>query len=196
MSSVVISGDTSGSLTLTVPAIAGTGTLTLPSGTGTVAVNGVSSNIVSGTAQNSTSGTSLLFTGVPSWAKRVAVIFNGVSMNNTNQPLVQIGSGSVTSTGYLSYTSVMDTAVASTSSTAGFIIYSNSSSALLYGVMMLTNISGNTWVCSGNMAIGSTARSTVFGGNVTLSGALDRVNITSVGGTQTFTAGSINIQWE
>jgi len=66
----------------------------------------------------------------------------------------------------------------------------------LYGVMMLTNISGNTWVCSGNMAIGSTARSTVFGGNVTLSGALDRVNITSVGGTQTFTAGSINIQWE
>jgi hypothetical protein len=40
MSSVVISGDTSGAVTLTVPAVAGTRTATLPAATGTVMVSG------------------------------------------------------------------------------------------------------------------------------------------------------------
>jgi hypothetical protein len=40
MSSVVISGDTSGAITLAAPATAGTNTLTLPAQTGTVMVNG------------------------------------------------------------------------------------------------------------------------------------------------------------
>ena len=40
MSSVVISGDTSGTITLSAPAVAGTNTLTLPAATGTVMVSG------------------------------------------------------------------------------------------------------------------------------------------------------------
>jgi hypothetical protein len=40
MSSVVISGDTSGTVSLTVPAVAGTNTATLPAATGTVMVSG------------------------------------------------------------------------------------------------------------------------------------------------------------
>jgi hypothetical protein len=40
MSSVVISGDTSGTVTVTVPAVAGTNTATLPAATGTVMVSG------------------------------------------------------------------------------------------------------------------------------------------------------------
>jgi len=40
MSSVVISGDTSGAVTLAVPTVAGTNTATLPSATGTVMVSG------------------------------------------------------------------------------------------------------------------------------------------------------------
>ena len=40
MSSVVLSGDTSGAVTLTVPAVAGTNTATLPAATGTVMVSG------------------------------------------------------------------------------------------------------------------------------------------------------------
>jgi hypothetical protein len=38
MSSVVISGDTSGTVTLTVPAVAGTNTITVPASTGTMAL--------------------------------------------------------------------------------------------------------------------------------------------------------------
>jgi hypothetical protein len=40
MSSVVISGDTSGTVSLTVPSVAGTNTATLPAATGTVMVSG------------------------------------------------------------------------------------------------------------------------------------------------------------
>ena len=40
MSSVVISGDTSGAITLAAPAVAGTNTITLPAATGTVMVSG------------------------------------------------------------------------------------------------------------------------------------------------------------
>jgi hypothetical protein len=40
MSSVIIAGDTSGTVTLAAPAVAGTTTLTLPATTGTVMVNG------------------------------------------------------------------------------------------------------------------------------------------------------------
>jgi len=40
MSSVIISGDTSGAITLSAPAVAGTNTATLPAATGTVMVSG------------------------------------------------------------------------------------------------------------------------------------------------------------
>jgi hypothetical protein len=40
MSSVVISGDSSGAITLTAPAVAGTNTITLPAATGTAMVSG------------------------------------------------------------------------------------------------------------------------------------------------------------
>lgn len=155
----------------------------------------VYNGIASGTAVASTSGTSIDFTGIPSWVKRITVMFSGVSTSGTSIPLVQIGAGSVTTTGYLSYGSVFDTAVATTSSSTGFLIYSNTAAALLYGNMILTNISGNTWVCSGNVAIGTT-RGSVFGGTLTLSATLDILRITTTNGTDTFDAGSINIIYE
>jgi hypothetical protein len=45
MSSVVISGDTSGTVSLTVPAVAGTNTATLPAATGTVVLTNVTGNV-------------------------------------------------------------------------------------------------------------------------------------------------------
>jgi hypothetical protein len=40
MASMILSGDTSGAITVTVPAVAGTNTITLPAATGTVLVSG------------------------------------------------------------------------------------------------------------------------------------------------------------
>lgn len=64
--------------------------------------------------------------------------------------------------------------------------------------MTITNISGNIWVASfifgGNT---STTDATCFGGgDIELSGVLDRIRITTVNGTDTFDAGSINIMYE
>jgi len=95
MSSIVISGDTSGSVTIAAPAVAGSNTLTLLAATATSSAN------VLATAVASTSGTSIDFTGIPSWPKRVTVIFNGVGTSGTVGYLIQIGSGSITSSGYV-----------------------------------------------------------------------------------------------
>ena len=200
MSSVVISGDTSGTVTLTVPATAGSNTITLPAVTGTAVISGQNSAITAGTAQASTSGTSIDFTSIPSWVKRITVMFNGVSTSGTSNWQFQLGAGSVTSTGYTSYGSYMQnsgTPTVSANVTTGIVVYANNASIIMYGATRFHNISGNTWVAEGTFS-GTGAASTIFttAGSIALGGALDRVRITTVNGTDTFDAGSINILYE
>jgi len=57
MSSVVISGDTSGAITLAAPAVAGTNTITLPASTGTAMVNGPAFSAYANANQTITSST-------------------------------------------------------------------------------------------------------------------------------------------
>ena len=65
-----------GSVTLTVPSTASTFTATVPAVTGTLLISGQASAITSATAVASTSGTSIDYTGIPSWVKRITVMFN------------------------------------------------------------------------------------------------------------------------
>lgn len=199
MSTVKVQGNASGtgSITLASPNTNSDRTQTLPDGTGTVVVNGVNGALVSGTAVASTSGTSIDFTGIPSWVKRVTVIWNGVSTNSTSTRRIQIGSGSVQTTGYSCAFGYATSAVASVTSTAGFDVINGSAAEVVSGHMILTNISGFVWVASAVFTTsGGTAGLYYSGGNVTLSGALDRVRITTANGTDTFDAGSINILYE
>jgi hypothetical protein len=193
MSSVVISGDTSGTVTVTVPAVAGTNTVTIPAVTGTAVISGQNSAITAGTAVASTSGTAVGFTSIPSWVKRITVLFNGVSTSGTSLVQVQIGSTTYTTSGYASSTS---TNGANATSTTGFITTSNNGAAdVRTGIMTITNISSNIWVMGSNIGLTSVNCST-SAGIVTLSGTLDRVQVTTVNGTDTFDAGSINILYE
>ncbi len=185
-----------GSVTLQEPTTATNGTLTFPEGTGTVAVNGLSSNIVSGTSVASTSGTSIDFTGIPSWVKRVTVMLNAVSTNGSSNWLVQVGAGSITNSGYAGAAVQMAASNTTASSTAGFIVTGAFAASLAYsGHVVITNITGNTWVSSSGVA-SSSGNNNVAAGNIALGGTLDRVRITTVGGTDTFDAGSINILYE
>ena len=151
--------------------------------------------ITSGTAVASTSGTSIDFTSIPSWVKRITVMFSGVSTNGSSLKLVQIGSGSVTSTGYVSQ-STFSGAVSNTfTSTSGFIIDSGSATEFNSGQCVISLVSSNTYICS--LVVTTYSGGMVTGaGTVTLSGTLDRVRITTVNGTDTFDAGSINILYE
>jgi hypothetical protein len=189
MSSVVISGDTSGTVTLAAPAVAGSNTLTLLAATATSSVNTLA------TAVASTSGTSIDFTSIPSWVKRITVMFNAISTTGTSNYQVQIGAGSVTTSGYTSGSAEGTTGAISTT---GFTAFQSPVAARTYsGVMTITSITGNTWVYSSVLACVSNAQTaTQAAGNIALGGTLDRVRITTVNGTDTFDAGSVNILYE
>ena len=159
--------------------------------------------IVNGTAQASTSGTSVNFTSViPSWAKRVTMAFNGVSTGSTNNLIVQLGvGGTYVITGYSAQTTgIASSSGASSSSTVGFPIYHNVATYAWSGVVTLQNVSGNIWVASGVLGNATTtALSAMTSGVISLAGVLDSVRvIASATGSpsDTFDAGSINIQWE
>ena len=192
MGSLVLTGDTSGSGTINVPAVAGTFTATIGSATGT------HYPFTAGTAVASTSGTSIDFTSIPSWVKRITVMLNGVSTNGTSIPQVQIGSGSVTTTGYSAIGMGSSGSSGGIGSfTAGFGVADGSvASNALNGHIVLTLQSGTTWVASGIVMRSTNGIGFIAGVSPSLGGALDRVRITTVNGTDTFDAGSINILYE
>ena len=176
-------------------------TITLDGTAGmTAPVGAVYNGIQSSTAVASTSGTSIDFTAIPSWVKRITIMYNGVSTNGTSNFLVQIGSGSIVATGYVGGALAAQTIASSGTGAAnntGFIVAASiiGATAVQYGTVILTNISGNVWVEQGLLMDGTAARSTMSGGSLTLSGVLDRVRLTSVT-PDTFDAGSVNILYE
>jgi len=185
--------------TLTSPTISSP-TISSPTISGTPVMS--ASVLTLGTAVASTSGTSIDFTSIPSWVKRITVMFSVVSTNGASDYLVRIGSGSVDATGYLgtSLRLVSGATVAGVNYTTGFGI-NNGTQASNYVsngsiTLSLLNSSSNLWVASGVFAGSDSATNTVSAGSKTLSGAVDRVRITTVNGTDTFDAGSINIQYE
>jgi hypothetical protein len=177
--------------------ITASGSLTTSS-TLTTGTGAVYNSIQASTAVASTSGTSIDFTSIPSWVKRITVMLNGVSSNGSSDRILQIGAGSVTTTGYLSSCTVMGSSSLTTSTfTTGFgINRSIASSQVISGAVYLMNISSNTWACSGVTADSSSANTYTAGGSIALSGTLDRIRITAVNGTDTFDAGLINILYE
>jgi len=182
--------------------VAANRTITLPDGTGTVVVNNVSSALVSRTAITLTNQTAPEFTGIPSWAKRITVMFNGVSTNSTNPILVQIGdSGGIETTGYVSGNSAIGNQVVGslTTTTVGFMGTSSFVAAQnLNGAIVLLNVSGNIWVAQGSLFLSATA-TYVVGGAKTLSDTLTQLRVigsTTGSPTDTFDAGSINIIYE
>lgn len=170
---------------------------------GTTGVQDNSGAFVRATAVASTSGTSVDFGSIPSWVKRVTVLFNGVSVSGTSVMQVQLGdAGGVENTGYNASAGVVTGgyagAVGVTTATSGFTIQSTQQTAafLMSGHLVVTNISGNIWVASGVIGNSTTGTMFLYAGNKTLSDTLTQVRITTVNGTDTFDAGSINILYE
>ncbi len=172
-------------------------------GSASVTINsGAILGITSGTAVASTSGTSIDFTSIPSWVKRITVMFQGVSTSGTSLLQIQVGSGSVSTSSYVSGASYGGSAGQTTlTTTTGFALNSTggaSAGAFFYGSVILTLVGSNTWVGQGNIygSVSALAAYSCGGVSPALGGALDRVRITTVGGTDTFDAGTINILYE
>jgi hypothetical protein len=146
----------------------------------------------------STPVTSIDFTSIPSWVKRITVIFVGVSGNSTSVPTVRLGdSGGIETSGYLGSTS---SGAAAVTFTTGFEFAGNLQSAarLYHGAMTLTlqNSSTYTWAGTSMVGMSDGAQVAFMGGSKSLSDTLTQVRITFVNGIDTFDAGSINILYE
>jgi hypothetical protein len=143
-------------------------------------------------------GTAVDFTGIPSWAKRVTVMFSGVSTNGTSGLLVQLGdSGGIENSGYQSWGLGVSTTPVTTAaiSTVGFNVAGNTAADTISGQISISLLSGNTWCASGSFYF-SSARGGSTGGAKTLSDVLTQVRIATTNGTDTFDAGTINITYE
>ena len=164
----------------------------------TVSSTGAYGQLVSATAQASTSGTSIDFTGIPSWVKRITVMFNGVSTSGTSVVQVQLGdSGGFETTSYLGSANTFNATPSASNYSSGFVFIEDVAAATIFhGNMTITNISGNTWTESHSGGVSSSAAVTFGGGSKSLSDTLTQIRITTVNGTDTFDAGTINILYE
>lgn len=159
-------------------------------------------SLASETAVASTSGTSvdfILSADVAPYVKRITVMFSGVSTSGTSVPIIQIGdSGGIENTSYVSSASILTTAVITASYTTGFGVSQQHAAAdALHGCFILNLLGSNQWAMLGTVAYGAGRTGTAASaGTKTLSDSLDRIRITTVNGTDTFDAGSINILYE
>lgn len=150
------------------------------------------------TAQNAT-GTSIDFTGIPSWVRRITIMFNGVSTSGTSHILIQVGSGGITSSGYNSCGGGFINGVAGAliALTTGYVVFNDTATDVRNGHITITTMGNNTYVSSHTLAGDSTRDVIWWGtGSVSLPGILDRLRITTASGTDTFDAGTVNIMYE
>ena len=186
-------------ITLTVPSTVGSADQALVTD-GSGALSFASrSRLVPATAVATTGGTSIDFTSIPSWVRRITVVFTSVSTSGTSPVQIHIGdSGGVETTGYTgTHATITSTAIVAIASyTSGAVLIGLLTTTLRSGSMVITNIDGNQWQFSlvmanddnGDVGFGSAIK--------TLSATLDRVRLTTVNGTDTFDAGTVNIIME
>ena len=157
-----------------------------------IGINRATEQVVSGTPVN------VDFLSIPAGVREVRVTFRAVSTNGSSPLLIQLGSGSFTTTGYSSQATQQAGSNSHEISTAGIALQAGGNASALYtGLCTLENVSGNIWVASGTLASGTSGNINYFAGvSPDLSGALDRLRITTVNGTNIFDAGSaFNVSW-
>jgi hypothetical protein len=166
-------------------------------------ITGTSSTakISNGTPIATTSGTAHDFTGIPSTAKRITIMFDGVSTSGTSPIIIQIGSGAYSTTGYFASAGlIVAGGVAPDAFTTGFAIEAAnanvSATSVRYGQAVINAFGNTKWAFSSVMGYVQAMTNMGAGMSPALSGALDRVRITTENGSDTFDAGSINIMWE
>lgn len=150
--------------------------------------------LISGTAV-SASGTSVDFTSIPSWVKRITISLESLSTNGSTGVSLQLGdSGGIETTGYVCATGNAGSSTTEFPLTGG----SGAAAAVYQGVIFLTlmNAATNLWCVSSQVARTDTSAVLTVVGSKSTSAVLDRVRLKSGNGTDTFDAGSINILYE
>ena len=141
------------------------------------------------------SGANIDFTGIPSWAKEITLVYMAVSTSGTSPLLVQVGTlGGMENTGYNSLAAAQVSTTANIASAAGIIIYNDTAADVRSGSMSIYPQSGNVISANYTMA-GTIGRNITFWGasSKVLNGVLDRIRITTVNGTDAYDNGQITL---
>ena len=158
--------------------------------------------ITLGTEQATTSGTAIDFTGIPIGAKRITVMLVGVSTSATSRPAIQLGdAGGIEGSGYLAAATTLTdsaTVVCTTSLSNGVLVGTHGSNVVMHGLVVFTleNESTNMWVWGGVFGRSDSAVGGTASGRKALSSVLTQLRLTTQNGTDTFTAGAVNISYE
>lgn len=169
-----------------------TGPVTLPSGSTMAGY----SRLTVGTVVATTSGTSVDFTGIPSWARRITLLLAGFSTTGSSPPQVLLGTSSgVETSGYQGSNSFQAASTIATANfTAAFGIGQSSanwSAAVTIGGRLEINLIGsNTWEADGKFGRGDAPGIYITAGSKAVAGTLDRIRLTTAGGTETCDGGS------
>lgn len=179
-------------------------TLTSKTLSGATWTAGAGSVLTHGTLVATTSGTSIDFTGIPSWVKGITVVLNQVSTNGTSPMMLQLGTASsFEATGYITSVGIIEnngtTQVTLPYTTGVGLTVVNIAASTYSGNTTLTlqDSSTNFWSNLGTVYTSqTTATLHIGGGGKSLASTLTRIRLTTVGGTNTFDAGSVNIFYE
>jgi hypothetical protein len=160
-------------------------------------VPGTGSGLVLGASQNTTSGTAINFTNIPSWVKRITVMMNGVSTTGTAPVIIQLGTGATPTYVTTGYTSYVLYSGSTTSSTFGLTTVGVGANDTRWGSMIITASGSNNWTAVVGNAVGTNGGA--GGGGIALGAQLTALRlIGSLTGSpvDTFDLGSVNIMYE
>lgn len=152
--------------------------------------------------QATATGATVTFTGIPSGARFLYVMANGVSFTSGDTLQLRLGtSGGIVSTGYNGGMGWFKgggatSALSATTSMFLALTSSNSDTCICLAVLVLMNAATNTWVMqgSGSFSGSSAYNASTSSSVISLSGALTQVQFSGSGGNN-FDAGTLNIAW-
>lgn len=149
-----------------------------------------------------TSGTAINQTGIPAYAKQVTIGVMGVSASGTSQIILRLGTTlGIESASYSGSVTVLTDALTSVilNLTTGFIFTTSGTAAQIFHgsiTLRLVDSATNRWSCTALLGRTDALLMHIIAGTKALAGVLDRVQLTTVGGVDTFDAGSISVTWE
>lgn len=177
----------------------GSGGMQIKNGTGSV-LTVPTNTLTRGTPVTLTNQTFVDF-AIPAWAKRVTVMFAGVSTNGTSNIQLRVGTPSgIQTTGYANNAhQITGSAAASTTTNSGFVLGATAilAASIFGGTCVLTSFGdADIWAITGSIGNAANAQAYKCAGSKTLSSPLTTVRVTTVNGTDQFVAGTINVMWE
>lgn len=206
---LAIASDNTGQLEIKTGTGAGTTALTLSSAqvatfAGAITSSGLVTGatgalypVVQSTSVTLTTQTAVEFTNLPSWVKRITIMYSGLSTNSTGNILVQLGTGATptyTTSGYLGGS--LSGGGGGSNYTTAFLISQNVGATDIYhGSMVIYNVTGNTWGETHTSTLSDSVGIRQGSGSITLGAALTAVRL-YINGTQQFDAGTVNILYE